>query len=291
MTSCLIMSPASKLIEQGVARISARMERKSTLLTLSLLSWMLYSAVLQVPVVSSKFPLLRIPSRIPDSAVGLPSSQLLVLFIALSNIIFFYFLYSSVVKGTLQLVHSVAFLISSFLMVSGVSMHSVVVIVENGITQSDPIFPLVDVLHEYVSHSTTMTGFYAMMSIIIWGEYRSLMNDIQTRKEKKFINSQSSIWAVFVRWVFPVIILGPHLAVFSFNTSTSHITMCFFISVILLAFKFNKDLRSYGAPTMLPQGYQYYNEVLLINCFFIASLSGLLVLFLLYFKIVTSQFS
>uniref|UniRef100_A0A1X7UZE9 Uncharacterized protein n=1 Tax=Amphimedon queenslandica TaxID=400682 RepID=A0A1X7UZE9_AMPQE len=246
----------------------------SLLVSLSLSSWMLYIAILQIPSVGNKLPSLRIKSRAtPPVIVKIPASQVLVMMIALFNIIAFSILYSVVAKGTLLLKQIVTFLISSFFMISGVSMHTVAVIVENQLTDNDTVFPLIDVLHEYVSHSTAMIGFYLMISTIVWEEYRHFLRIIQ---DGKGMNELKHKWftllTALIEWPFSVV-LGQFIAVFSLRTSTHLITFLFFFIFVLFAFKLYKELQSFGV-SMFQSGY-FRCEILLTSFFFIVSLSGL----------------
>ena len=240
---------------------------------------MLYSVILQVPSIGNKLPSLGIKSRTtPPVIVKIPTSQVLVMMIALSNIISLHLLYSIVTKGALQLKHNVAFLISSFCMVSGVSMHAVAVIVENELTHSDTIFPLIDVLHEYVSHSTAMIGFCLMISIIAWEEYGGFLKSIQAGKGKNGFFAEHNwftIVTVLWDWLFSIM-FGQFIAVFSLRTSTHLITALFFIIFVLFTFKSYKELQSLRVP-MIQSGY-FRRDILLMSYFFIVSLSGLFVL-------------
>lgn len=247
----------------------------SLLVSLSLSSWMLYIAILQIPSVSNKFPSLRIKSRTaPPVIVKIPTSQVLVMIIALFNIIIFSILYSFVVaKGTLVLKQIVTFMISSFFMISGVSMHTIAVIVENELTDNDTVFPLIDVLHEYVSHSTAMIGFYLMISIIVWEEYRCFIKSIKDGKGKNGLEHKwFTVLTALIEWPFSVI-LGQFIAVFSLRTSTHIITFLFFFLFVLFIFKVYRELQPLGL-SVFQSGY-FRREILLTSFFFIVSLSGL----------------
>ena len=254
----------------------------SFLLVLSMLLWLVYGSGLQV--LTPVLPAIRIP--VPQSnnyhqpiSVGIPLSQILVLPFVLADILIFYCLYS--MKGTLRFIHNVIFLVSSFMIASGMSMHTVAVIVEKEITKDNPISPLVAVLHQYVSHSTAMIGLYSTIGIIIWKEYNSVIAYFEGKKgsttsPKKDIvlPSYQALWVLCYQWVVPLL-LGAFLAVFSIITITEMVAVPFFFFIFFLAFKIYQRLQSYGARKI-------FNEATALGFFFVISATALLFLLLFY---------
>lgn len=247
----------------------------SSLLVLSMLFWLLYASGFQelTPVL----PAIRIP--VPQSnhiSVGIPLSQILVLLFVLADILIFYYLYS--MKGTLRFTHNLVFLMSSFMTVSGMSMHTVAVIVEKEIAKDNPISPLVAVLHQYVSHSTAMIGFYSTIGIIVWKEYNSVIASFEGKKDSKSSLKKNIIlpplWGLCYQWVVPVV-LGAFLAVYSISTITEMTAVPFFFFIFFLVFKIYRRLQSYGAR-------QIFNEATTLGFFFVLSATTLLLLFLFY---------
>lgn len=248
-------------------------KKSSLLLVFNMVLWITQSEILQLDL---PFPLIRFPH--PSNAsitVELYSAQLLVLFIGLANIISFYYLLNAIAEWKIQKMQQVMFLVSTYLVISGTSIHTICVIVQKQILPSNDIYHLVDFFHEYVAHNMSMSGLYLTLLTIMWVEHKHMIHCIQMKKEKDGnLNKMVSdyIWTG-MKWIFPII-LGLNFPIFSSRTSTQLVTLSFFLLVFCLVFITFRRLLSLGvAYKSLFRVCE--SETVTMSCFFKVSMVGL----------------
>ena len=174
----------------------------------------IYLPVITVPRTSD----MNVPAKVS-------SAELLNLLVGCSNLVCFYLLFYAVSRRqSTSLYHNVAFLSLSFLITTGMGLHSVCVALEEQFQMEKELAALVYVFHEYFSHSMFVSGFYAILTLIAYTEHKAVAKPTPTTKNN------------WIDWA-TALIFGSFLPVFSIATTTRLWTGSFFIVMILFNFK------------------------------------------------------
>ena len=205
----------------------------SLLLLSTLMLWMIHNSL---PAISNLFPEIRLKNtRISDSIeVKISSLHVLTQCTGLAFFLSAYSLFYISAEGKIRLKNNFIFLLCGFLVTIGFGMHTVCVIVEEQLAQGDKLKPLVDFLHERVSHNMFVSGLYILAFLIMNTEKNCVLLQLKKKNEKdgdlnklKVVLSYGIVWRAVFMWILPLE-TGIFFSVFSLRTGTSIITLVFY---------------------------------------------------------------
>ncbi len=160
-----------------------------------------------------------------NTPANVSSAELLNLLVGCSNLVCFYLLFHAVSRRQSTSLHqNVVFLSLSFLITTGMGLHSVCVALEEQFQMEKEQAALVHIFHEYFSHSMFMIGFYATLTLIAYTEHKAVAKPTSTTRNH------------WIDWA-TALMFGSFLTVFSIATTTHLWTGSFFIVMIFFNFK------------------------------------------------------
>ena len=217
------------------------MERSSKIALLSATTLLFWMWQLSMPIFDKRLPFLSIHdggfrlSSIEESENGgivISISEVIALYVGVATIVSVYGLFWTSSDGKASFWQSASFVALATVTSLGNGMHAVCVIAQLQINRDNPLYELLDFVHERWSHYMFQTGMFGLLLVIMWVEKPNLPPSPSSTNQ---IKGLSKLWLLY---------LGPLLtalftAIFSNLTETSGIAMAFYVtslasSVVLL---------------------------------------------------------
>ena len=210
------------------------------LLASTLLFWMWQSVI---PVFDKRLPFLNAhdgvihlssAKEVESAARGgivISLSEVVALYVGVATIVSAYGLFWASSDGKASFWQTLTFIVSATWTSLGNGMHTVCVIAQYQISRDNPLYLLLDFVHERWSHYMFQSGMFCILIVIMWVE-RPHLPPTNSTNQIRAASWLSKVWLSF---------LGPLLtalftAVFSNRTETGSIATGFYISVILSCF-------------------------------------------------------
>ena len=273
------------------------MERNSKialLLATTMLFWMWQSSH---PVFDKALPFLDISNggfsirealkdndQLSGSSIILSVSEIIALYVGVATMASLYGLYSVCSDGKATFLQSVTFVGLVSLTSAGYGMHAVCVIIQLQMFPDNPLYSLLDFVHERWSHYMFQCGVFSLFLLVMWAE-KPHLPPLSSRKGGRDQHSKMDAVAkpnqppvlvsLWLKWLGPAI-AGLFTAIFANRTETGGVALAFYISVAA-TFVYFVNHHKYSADIDVVS---LINKYVTLGFFSIATLFGLPTLFI-----------
>ena len=165
-------------------------------------------------------------------------SEIIALYLGVATMASVYSLYWVCSDGKATFWQNMAFSVLASLTSSGYGMHAACVVAQLQMAPDNPLYSLLDFVHERWSHYMFQCGIFSLLLLIVWTERAdpSLSTSQDHREESKKLPLLVGVW---LKWLGPILV-GLFTAIFSNRTETGGICLTFYVSVIVSCFLFNR---------------------------------------------------
>lgn len=191
------------------------------------------------------------------NGLSIPVAEIMCQYVGIPMAGFAYSLYSVVSNGNTSFTINLLFAVLLYIVACASGIHLACVILQNNMTKEDPIWPLVDFVHEIWSHNHFQFAIFALFIFVMWIEKSCTFENFrkakvassksQGRAQKQSIAKW--LFVAWMKWLWPVT-MGLYFSIFAARTETKPITFLFYVCILVLAFivynNFSVSLSAFG---------------------------------------------
>ena len=181
-----------------------------------------------------------------NSSILISVSEIIAMYVGVATVVSLYYLFWLCTEGRAKFWQNVAFILLASLASAGYGLHAVCVIAQLHISRDNPLYTLLNFMHERWSHNMFQFGMFGLFLLVVWSEKPRRMKTVTKR-----FHSVSSALSWFpcncsaVLYSMGGIAIGLFMSIFSNHTDTWYIALTFYISIYASIYLFMKLLK-YG---------------------------------------------
>lgn len=184
-------------------------------------------------------------NEILDSTLIIISvSEIIAMCVGVATMVSLYSLFWVCSEGNPKFWQSLAFIFLATLTSVGYGIHTVCVIVQLHISQDNPLYALLDFMHERLSHNMFQFGMFSLFLLVVWSEKpRSVKTTTICLKSLSTALSVLSCNCYSVLYSVGTATTALFMSIFSNRTETGNIALAFYISIFVSVYLFMKLLK------------------------------------------------
>ena len=194
--------------------------------------------------------------KLDSSSIVISVSEVIAMYVGVATMVSLYSLYWVCSDGNATFWQNMMFIFLATLASLGYGMHAVCVIAQLQISKDNPLYALLDFVHERWSHNMFQFGMFGLFLLLVWVEKPLVKFSATIVRLKAYkitpvpnVPLLHSLW----KWFGPIT-TGLFVSIFSNRTETGYIALAFYVSIIVSFLLFAIQLN-----------YKYYNIPLLLN--------------------------
>ena len=195
-----------------------------------------------------------------STSIFISVSEIIAVYVGVATMVSLYSLFWVCSEGNAKFWQNLAFILLATLASVGYGMHAVCVIAQLHISQDNPLYALLDFVHERWSHNMFQFGMFSLFLLVVWSEKpRSVKTTTVRLKSLSTALSVLSCNCYSVLYSVGTATTALFMSIFSNRTQTGNIALAFYISIFvsiylfmrLLKYDFYKMLVLFGQYPML----------------------------------------
>jgi hypothetical protein len=218
----------------------------------------------------------RLHEILDSTSIIISLSEIIAMCVGVATMVSLYSLFWVCTEGSAQFWQSLAFILLATLTSVGYGMHAVCVIAQLHISQDNPLYALLDFMHERWSHNMFQIGMFGLFLLVVWSEKpRSLKTTTVRVKSLSTAFSMIPCNCCTVLQSLLAIVTGLFMSVFANSTKTGNVALVFYLSICFSIYLFMKT-RNYEFNKVLLLFGQYQ----ILEFYLTVSMYGLPTLFI-----------
>lgn len=214
--------------------------------------------------------------KLDSTSILISVSEIIAMCVGVATMVSLYSLYWVCTEGRAKFWQNLAFIFLATLASIGYGIHAVCVIAQLQISQDNPLYALLDFMHERWSHNMFQFGMFSLFLLLVWSEKQ---HNVKTKTIR--IKSVTSAWNATSRSLMSTLYsigtttTGLFMSVFSNRTETWYIALAFYVSIGASVYLFMR-LLNYDLFKLLLLLGQYP----ILQFYFTVALNGVPILFI-----------
>ena len=182
--------------------------------------------------------------KLDSSSIFISVSEILAMCVGVATMVSLYSLYWVCTEGRAKFWQNLAFILLATLASVGYGMHAVCVIAQLQISRDNPLYALLDFMHERWSHNMFQFGMFSLFLLVVWSEKQHSGKTVRLKSITSVWWNATSSWSLssVLPWLGTVI-TGVFMSIFSNRTETGHIALAFYISIAVSIYLFMRLLK------------------------------------------------
>ena len=166
-----------------------------------------------------------------STSIIISISEIIAMCVGVATMISFYSLFWVCSEGSAKFWQNLTFILLATLTSVGYGMHAACVIAQLHISQDNPLYALLDFMHERWSHSMFQSGMFGLFLLVVWAEKPQNVKSTTVRL-KSFSTAMSCSCTMVLQFVGSIAV-GLFTSIFSNCTETGNIALVFYISIFV----------------------------------------------------------